>query len=52
LDGIPVATGEKKINVLGFCIGGTLVTATLAYFVAKDQQRAAFRIQVQTRFFA
>ncbi|MGB7243377.1 MAG: class I poly(R)-hydroxyalkanoic acid synthase [Sulfitobacter sp.] len=41
LDAIEQATGENKINVLGFCIGGILVTATLAYLAAKCDTRIA-----------
>lgn len=41
LDAIEQATGEKKINILGFCIGGILVTATLAYLAAKKDNRIA-----------
>jgi len=41
LDAIEAATGEKKINILGFCIGGILVTATLAYLAAQKDTRIA-----------
>ena len=41
LDAIKAATGEDRINVLGFCIGGILVTATLAYLAAKGDKRIA-----------
>ncbi|SFT90366.1 PHA/PHB synthase family protein [Sedimentitalea nanhaiensis] len=41
IDAIELATGEKKINILGFCIGGILVTATLAYLAAKGDNRVA-----------
>ena len=30
-------TGEKKINTIGYCVGGTLLTITLAYLAAKKQ---------------
>lgn len=30
-------TGEKKMNVLGYCVGGTLLSATLAHQAAKRQ---------------
>ena len=33
------ATGEKKINALGYCVGGTLLGATLAYMAASDDKR-------------
>ena len=32
-------TGEEKANVLGFCIGGILVTAMLGYLAAKGEDR-------------
>ncbi len=35
LDAIEKATGEKDANVIGYCIGGTLMAATLAYMTAK-----------------
>jgi polyhydroxyalkanoate synthase subunit PhaC len=39
LDAIEQATGEKQANVLGYCIGGTLVGSTLAYMAAKRDNR-------------
>ncbi len=39
IDAIEKATGEKRINILGFCIGGILVTATLAYLAARGDNR-------------
>ncbi len=39
LDAIRDITGEKKANVLGFCIGGILVTAMLGYLAAKGDDR-------------
>ena len=41
LDAIAKATGEKSVNVLGYCLGGTLLAATLAYFTAKKDKRVA-----------
>ena len=35
LDAIEQATGEKEVNVIGYCIGGTLMAATLAYMTAQ-----------------
>lgn len=32
------ATGEEKINVIGYCIGGTLLTTALAYWKAKGKE--------------
>lgn len=37
LDVMAKATGQKTANILGFCIGGILVTATLAYLAAKGE---------------
>ncbi|MBU2090598.1 MAG: class I poly(R)-hydroxyalkanoic acid synthase [Alphaproteobacteria bacterium] len=39
LDAIEKATGEKEINVIGYCIGGTLMAATLSYMTAKKDKR-------------
>lgn len=33
------ATGQEEVNVIGYCLGGTLLAATLAYMVAKDDGR-------------
>ena len=41
IDAIEQATGESRINILGFCIGGILVTATLAWLAAKGEDRIA-----------
>ena len=35
LDAITKATGEKKVHAIGYCVGGTLLAATLAYMAAK-----------------
>lgn len=39
LDAIKQATGEDKVNAIGYCIGGTLMSATLAYMKAKGDDR-------------
>lgn len=39
IDAINAATGEKEVNLLGFCIGGILSVATLAYMEAKKDRR-------------
>jgi polyhydroxyalkanoate synthase subunit PhaC len=39
LDAIEQATGERQINVIGYCLGGTLLAATLAYMAAKGDDR-------------
>ncbi|MCF1707901.1 class I poly(R)-hydroxyalkanoic acid synthase [Tabrizicola sp. J26] len=41
LEAMQVATGEKKFDILGFCIGGILVTATLAFLAARGDKRIA-----------
>ena len=41
LDAIEKATGEKDANVLGYCLGGTLLAVTLAYMAAKKDDRIA-----------
>ena len=39
LDAIELATGESEANVIGYCLGGTLLAATLAYMAAKGDKR-------------
>ena len=39
LDAIEKATGESEVNVVGYCLGGTLLAATLAYMAAKGDER-------------
>lgn len=39
LDVIEKATGAKEFDILGFCIGGILVTATLALMAERKDQR-------------
>src|SRR5579864_9415089 len=39
LDAMEQATGEKEANVIGYCLGGTLLSATLAYMTAKRDRR-------------
>jgi polyhydroxyalkanoate synthase len=39
LDAIEQATGEREINILGFCIGGILTAGALAYLAAKGDDR-------------
>ena len=39
LNAITQATGEKQVNVIGYCLGGTLVAALLAYLAAKGDGR-------------
>ena len=39
LDAIEKATGEKQVNVIGYCLGGTLLASSLAYMTAKGDKR-------------
>ena len=39
LDVIEKATGERAVNVIGFCLGGTLLAATLGYMAATRDNR-------------
>ena len=39
LDAIEQATGEAEINALGYCLGGTLLAAALAYMAVKKDRR-------------
>jgi polyhydroxyalkanoate synthase len=41
LDAIAKATGETGVNIVGYCIGGTLTACTLAYLAAKGDSRIA-----------
>jgi polyhydroxyalkanoate synthase len=41
LDAIKDATGEREVNVIGYCLGGTLLAATLAYMAVKGDDRFA-----------
>lgn len=39
IDAIEQATGEAEINMIGYCIGGTLTASTLAYMAEKGDER-------------
>ncbi len=39
LDAVEKATGVKEVNAIGYCIGGTMLTTTLAYMAAKGDNR-------------
>src|SRR6266699_2837755 len=41
LDAIGQATGENRVNIIGYCLGGTLLGATLAWMAEKSDARAA-----------
>ncbi len=38
LDKIQDITGEPDVNAIGYCLGGTLLTTTMAYLAAKGQE--------------
>jgi polyhydroxyalkanoate synthase len=39
LDAMTAATGEKGFNVIGYCLGGTLLACTLAHMAARRDTR-------------
>lgn len=39
LDGVEKATGERQVSAIGYCIGGTLLAATLARMAAENDDR-------------
>jgi polyhydroxyalkanoate synthase len=39
LDAIEAATGEREVNAIGYCLGGTLLASTLAYMAEKGDDR-------------
>jgi polyhydroxyalkanoate synthase len=41
IDAVEKATGEKKIDLAGYCVGGTLLAITLAHMAATRDKRAA-----------
>ncbi len=41
VDKVCEQTGEKEINAAAYCLGGTLLAATLAYMTAKKDKRIA-----------
>ena len=51
LDAIEAATGEKQVNAAAYCIGGTLLSATLAWMAAAgDKRYPASRIKSAALF--
>jgi len=41
LSAVEKATGEPDVNVVGYCLGGTLLAATLGHLAAKKDKRIA-----------
>ena len=39
LDAVKAATGEEKVNAIGYCVGGTLLSTALAYMAKTDDRR-------------
>jgi polyhydroxyalkanoate synthase len=39
MEAIEKATGAREVNVIGYCLGGTLLGATLGYLTHKQQQK-------------
>ena len=54
LDAVEKATGQRQVNVIGYCIAGTLLGATLAYIAAsgeyKDRVKSATYLAAQLDF--
>ena len=52
LDAIEQATGEREVNVIGYCLGGTLLACMLAYMAVKrdDRIRSATFFTTMTDF--
>ncbi len=40
LDAIEQATGEHEVNLIGYCLGGTLTASLLAWMAARGERRA------------
>ena len=41
LDAVERATGEREVNAVGYCLGGTLLACALGYLAAKKDERIA-----------
>ncbi|MBB5374091.1 PHA/PHB synthase family protein [Acidocella aromatica] len=39
LEAIEKATGQREVNAIGYCLGGTLLASTLGYMAAKGDDR-------------
>lgn len=52
MDAVGKATGEMRIHTMGYCVGGTMLSATLAWLAARRQVRvsSATFLAAQTDF--
>ncbi len=50
MEAIEKASGERELNIIGYCIGGTLLAATLAYMAGKGGKKWKGRVQTATYF--
>ncbi|MAN81215.1 MAG: class I poly(R)-hydroxyalkanoic acid synthase [Magnetovibrio sp.] len=50
MDAIEQATGEHAINIIGYCLGGTLTAATLAWMAAQKGKKWKDRVKSATFF--
>lgn len=41
LDAVALATGERDVSAIGYCVGGTLLATALAYMAQTDDRRIA-----------
>ncbi len=41
IDAVCQQTGEKEVNLIGYCLGGTLLGSTMGYMAAKKDKRVA-----------
>src|SRR5580698_4950950 len=41
LDAIDAGTGERSVNAVGYCLGGTLLASTLGYLAARNDRIAS-----------
>jgi polyhydroxyalkanoate synthase subunit PhaC len=47
-EAIAKATGQSKVNLVGYCLGGTLTASGLAYMTAKGDERANTATMIAT----